>query len=108
MCMVAHSYLSADNAVIFDNGAARDACLRGDDHTFADLNVVCDLHEVVDLSAFADARLAECSAVNAGICADLNIVLDNNGADLRKFNVRVGIANVSESVRADHYAGVKD
>ena len=41
------------------------------------------MHQVVDLRAAADARLAERRAVDRGVRADLDVVLDDDAADLR-------------------------
>ena len=82
--VVAHSDLAADDAVVLDDRAAGDSGLCGDDDAFADVDVVSDLDEVVDLCAFADVRFAQGSAVDAGVRTDLDVVFDDDGADLRE------------------------
>src|SRR5205085_10869003 len=82
--VVAEADLAADDRVRLDDGAARNAGLRRDDDSLADLHVVADLHEVVNLRPAPDACLAQSAAVNARTRADLNVVFDNHGSDLRE------------------------
>lgn len=49
---------------------------------FPDDGVVTDLDEVVDFGAFADDGFAEACAVDGGVCADLDIIADDDDADL--------------------------
>jgi len=44
---------------------------------------VRDVHEVVELRPAADARRAESPAIDGAVRADLDVVLDDDGADLR-------------------------
>ncbi len=99
--MVAHSDLSADNAVVFDYRAAGNSGLRSNHDALADLDVMSDLDEIIDFRSRADARFAERAAVDAGICADFDPVFDNDRADLRKFYVTVStVADKTETVSA--------
>ena len=101
--MIAHSDLSADHAIVFDDGRAGNAGLRGNDDALADLDVVRDLNEIVNFRAFADASFAECAAINAGVRADFHIVFDYHRSDLRKFYIAVrAVAHIAETVRAYH------
>ncbi len=107
--VIAYSDLSADHAIVFDNCASRNSCLCGDNDSFADLDVVRDLHEIVNLCSFADSSFAECAAVNTGICADLDIIFDDNRADLREFHITVRtVADIAETVRTDDNAGMQN
>ena len=58
-------------------------------------DVVADLHEVVDLGAGADPRLAHRGAVDGGVGADLDVVLDHHRADLRHLDVRPSASRVN-------------
>ena len=42
-----------------------------------------DLHEIVDLGALADHGVADRAAVDRGVGADLDVVLDDDAPDLR-------------------------
>ena len=57
--------------------------MAGDHAAAADADIVGDLHEIVDLGAFADDRVGHRAAIDRGVGADLDIVLDDDAADLR-------------------------
>ena len=66
---------------------ARDADL-GDQHAMpADLHIVADLDQIIDLAAFADHRVAQRAAVDGGAGADLDTVLDDDAAQLRNLDM---------------------
>ena len=46
-----------------------------------------DLHEIVDLGAFADHRIACSAAVDGRVGINFDVVLDNGAFDLRNFLV---------------------
>ena len=48
-------------------------------------DVVRDLHEIVDLGALADDGVAGRAAVDRGVGADLDVVLNDDAAGLRDF-----------------------
>ena len=50
-------------------------------------HIVGDLDEIVDLGALADHGVADRAAVDGGVGADLDIVLDDDAADLRNLVV---------------------
>lgn len=101
------SNLAAKNGIIPDFCAAGNADLRNEQRSFADFDIVRNLHEVVDFSPFADYRLVEARPVNASICPDFNIVADNNLADLRNFDVHAVYKFISIPVGANHGAGLQ-
>src|SRR5262245_11556733 len=106
--MIAHANLAPDDALVFNSSAARDTGLGSDDDTFADLHVMSDLNESVDLCAFADAGRAESSSVDTSIGADLNIVLNHDRSDLREYYVRIFAADITKSVSPDNNSCMKD
>ena len=73
---------------------------------FADFDVVRDLHEVVDLGAFANDRWAQRTAVNRHVRADFHVVADDDVADLRHLAVNAAVLHITETVRANHRAGM--
>src|SRR6201999_1260717 len=93
--------LAADNHVIFDRRATRDPGLRANDTVFTYDHVVRDLHQIIDLGAFADFRDAETRAIERRICADLHVVLDHHGSDLRYFFVTPGNELVTKAIGTD-------
>jgi hypothetical protein len=64
-----------------------------------------DHHEVVDLGAGLDARLADCRAIDRRVGAQLDVVFDDDAGDLRDLLVRaVATAHEAIAVAADHDA----
>ena len=80
--------------------AAGDADLRGEQHPLPDGHAVGDLHQVVDLRAGADARLADGRPIDRRVRADLHVVFDDDVGALRNLQVRaVGLLARSRSRR---------
>ena len=98
--------LSGEHDIISQLRAAGDADLRDQQAAFADFHVVRDLHEVINLRAFADDRRAERAAVNRHVRADFHVVADDDVADLRHFAVNAAVLHVTKTVRTNHRAGV--
>ena len=71
-------------------------------------DVVGDLHEVIDLGALADHRVAAGAAIDRGVGADLDIVLDDDPADLRHLQVPAGPHGEAETVLAEAGARMDD
>jgi hypothetical protein len=72
----------------------------------ADGYIVTYLNQVIDLHVRRNARGTERAAIDCRVAADLNIVANFNGTDLRKLPMAAFAENVSESVASDHYAGM--
>src|SRR6266700_1738946 len=72
----------------------------------ANLDVVADMHQIVELHAFRDARVVQRAAVDGAVRADLDIVANLYNSRLRKFPVAAFAECVAKSVRAQHRAGV--
>ena len=88
--------------------AAGDADLRGQQHAAADRDAVRDLHEVVDLRAGADPRLADRRPIDRRVGADLDVVFDDDVGVLRDLQVRaVRLPREAEAVAADDGAVVQ-
>src|SRR5690606_11653450 len=74
----------------------------------ADPHVVSDLDEIVDLGAFPDDRVGQRASVDRGIRADLDIVLDDDPADLRDL-LRPGTPRgKAEAVLSDPHTRMND
>src|SRR5438309_446835 len=87
-----------------DPGRPRDSHLGHDDRVLTDLDVVADLHQVVDLGPAADDRLPERGAVDRRVRPDFDVVLDQHRAHLRDLPVRFAVEGVAEAVGANHCA----
>ena len=53
----------------------------------ADLHIVADLDQIIDLGAFADHGVAQSAAIDGGGGADLDPVLDDDAAQLGDFRM---------------------
>src|SRR4029077_15945665 len=74
---------------------------------YANLHVVPDVDEVVELDALGDTRVVQRAAIDGGVCADLYVVADLHDAHLRKFPVSAIAVNVAESIRPNPCARMK-
>src|SRR5579863_10014667 len=111
--------LREDERELADFEVARDSRLPGCDDADADLrtsgdsdltaqrgvlthlDVVPDLHEIVDLRAAADDGRAGDGSVDARAGADLDAIADDYVADLRDLDLFCADAHVTEPVGAD-------
>src|SRR3954462_7698278 len=99
--MIAHTYLAANYRIILDNGAATDAGLCGNDDALANVHIVGDLYQVIDFGAVTDTCPAERTTVYTGVSADFDIILNHDGANLRKLDIPFVCSDITEPVRAD-------
>ena len=104
--MTGETDLSAENHVVAQFGAARDASLRHDDAMLTEGDVVGDLDQVIHLGALADNGRAERATVHGHICPQLDVVADDDVADLGHLAMDAVIQNVAEAIRADDRAGM--
>ena len=103
------AHLPRQHDVVLDRRAAGDADLRGQQRPAPDRDAVRDLHEVVDLRARADARLADRGPIDRRVGADLHVVLDDQVGVLRDLGVRaVGPLDEAEAVAAEDGAVLHD
>src|SRR5262245_26929130 len=102
--MFANADLPADQALVPYEGTARDSCLRRNDRMLAHLNVVSDLNEVIEFRSTANHSSLQRTPIDAGVCTDLDIVFNNDLADLRKLHVAFAILHVTKPIGPDHRA----
>ena len=72
----------------------------------ADLVVVADHDEVIDLGPLADPGGLEGGAVDRAVRADLDVVVDFEPAGMRDLDVAAVDLAVAEAIAAQHGAGV--
>src|SRR6516162_1821897 len=99
--MVSDADLTGEHGEVADRNAARYADLRDNQAMAADRAVVSDLHEIVDLGAFADHRIAGSAAVDSSVRTDLDVVLDDDAPGLRDFLVTLRRRQIAEAVLPD-------
>jgi hypothetical protein len=74
--MARDAHLSAHLNAISDFATSRDASLCNNYAAFSNLHVVPDLYEIINPRAGANHGVWPSSAVNCGICANLDIVVN--------------------------------
>ena len=67
-----------------------------------------DLNQVVDLGSLADDRVADGAAIDRGLSPDLDVVLDDDAADLRDLGVAARPQHVAEPILPDAATRVDD
>src|SRR5579884_3505353 len=82
--LLSSAHLSSDDCVVFDNDAACESGLGRDYDMLTDLTIVGNVYKVIQLGTGTDHRHSQCGAVDAAVCAYLNIVFDSHRAHLRK------------------------
>src|SRR5581483_10666593 len=92
--------LTADHGVVSDCDAAGKTSLRSDHYVSADIAVVRDVNQIVQLGALTNARDSEGSAVYATVRANLHVVFDFDSSDLRKFFIAIIGKREAEAIRA--------
>src|SRR2546425_5743212 len=89
-------------------GRAGNSDLGHDDAMLADLHVVADLDEIVDLGAAPDHRLPQHRTIDGRVGADLHVVLDHHRSQLGDLAVAVAVPGITEPLVAHDGAGVND
>src|SRR5690606_1574343 len=70
------------------------------------LDVMADLHLVVDLHAIGNDRVAQRSAINAGVRADLDIIADLHTTQLLNLDPAPALIGKAKAVAADDRTGL--
>src|SRR5690349_6823179 len=79
--------LAAHDDKVTQLGRPCDADLANDHAMSSDDDVVPDLHQIINFGALADDRVVQGAPVDGRIGPDLDVVLDDDAADLRHFEV---------------------
>ncbi len=82
--------------------------MTADDDIPTDDIVMAQLHQIIYFSACANAGSAQRAAIDTGIGADFNMIVNLDMADMRHFNVLIIAKFVAETVCADDGAGMKN
>src|SRR5262245_35341594 len=104
----ANANLAAENRPGADRRTPRNSRLSCNDGVFADDHVVANLNQIVQLGASFNDGCLERAAIDARVCADLDVVLDDDFADLREFDVASAVLDEAEPVGSDDGAGMDD
>src|SRR4051812_2702741 len=107
--MATYTHLPAEDHVVADRRAAGHADLRRHQHVATNRDAVRDLHQIVDFRSRADARLTDGGSIDRRIRAELHVVFDHDGRDLRNLLVRaVAPTDEAVAVAPDHDAVLQD
>src|SRR6516164_1010080 len=104
--MTNNANLAAQGHEIAKLGATGNTGLCDDDAMSSNHHVVPNLYEIINLRALTDDRIAQGPAVDRRICADFNVILDDDAPDLGHFLVSSPPHGEAESVLADRGAGM--
>ena len=99
---------AAEHDEVSQYGTPRYADLPGNQAVSSDADVVCYLHEVVDLGAFADDGITGRTAVDGGVGAYFYVVLDDDPAALRNLHVAGCRWKIAEAVLTNPRTGMDD
>src|SRR5258706_12383692 len=99
---------AAKGAMAPDVGAAGDTDAAGHRGMRADARVVADLDLIVELHALLDDGVVERTAVDRGVGTDLDIVADAHRADLRDLDPAPVVVGDAKAVGADHRPRMDD
>ena len=106
--VVHHSDLPCQSNILPQLRAPGDTRLGRHDRVLADDHVVGNLNEVIDLCAPADDGLTEGRSIDGRVCANLDIVFDDDDAGLRNFDPCLAASGIAESITADDHTRVQD
>src|SRR5262245_17821648 len=100
--------LSSDNTLRTQRRTARNARLCCDDRVLANLNVMCDLDQVIQLRATPYDRGLQRTTIDAGVRSNFHIIFNNDFPDLRKFHVGFAVLDETKSVGTDDRTRMDD
>ena len=106
--MIRYTDLTAHHHMVADSYATGEPALSGDDAVPANGDVVCNVHEIVDLCSFANDGVVATTPVDRGSSADFHVVVNDDAAELRNFKMSFRVGKISEAVLANPAAGVED
>src|SRR5713101_5358460 len=106
--VIVDAYPRPEHDEIADRHAPRDAGLGHQDAMAADHDIVADLNQIVDFGALADDRIAIGAAVDRGPRPDLDVVLQDDAADLRHFEMAAPAHHITEPVLSDAASRMND
>ena len=101
MTMIGNSTLPAEHDKIAQRGAAGYSRLRNNHAMPAYMDVVPNLHEIINLRSLADDGIAQRAAIDRDAGANFHLVLHDHAAELRNLDVAMPVAGKAETRLAD-------
>src|SRR3954454_15904788 len=74
----------------------------------ANNHVVADLAEIINFGSLADHGVAHSTPVNLGPRSNLDVVVNDDAAELWDLGVPLGVSYIAETILADMAAGMDD
>jgi hypothetical protein len=106
--MTRRTGLSHDDRSATHDRAPGKTRLGHDQGVFANIAVMSDLDEIVDLRAASNPGLVQGRAIDGRVRADFDIVFDDDATTLSHRDGTTGfVRHVAEAVRAEHDSGLK-
>src|SRR5262245_26022951 len=106
--VISHAGLTTHDDTVLHRGATRDSDLAGEQAVTSDRDVVRDLHQIVDLGPLPDHGVTNGPAIDGGVGADLDVVLDDDARNLRNLVRPARAAHKAEAILANGAARVDD
>ena len=106
--MIGYSNTATELNAVAESHGARQADIACDHAATAYIGIVGNLDEIVDLGALADDGVGQGAAIDRGIGADLDVVLDDHPPDMRQPLGRAGSGHETKTLLADLGTAVDD
>jgi hypothetical protein len=106
--VIAESDLTTDHGLIFNYYTSTDSCLCRNHNALANVAVMSYMDHVVELRTTTNSSTTKRCAIDTRMGADLHVVFNYNGSDLRELVIAHFVAHVSKAIRADANASVKN
>ena len=100
--------MATDHHVTADGCTTGDANLRNQDAVLSHCDIVGNLDEIVDFGALFDEGLTECRTVDRYIRSQLNVIFNDDTAELGDLMVSALMLHVSEPVGSNYGSTVHD
>ena len=104
--VISDADLSSHHDAILDARAPGNADLSANHAATPEMDVVRDMHQIIENSACANHSVARCSAVYGAVGPDLNIILDDDATELKHARKAIRSGHKAEALRPDRYTGL--
>jgi hypothetical protein len=98
--------LACKNGVRANFATAANGILSDYNAMFVDDDIVGDLYQVINLGASADFGVSERAPIDSAVGPNLDVIFDDDSANLWDFPMVILIENIAKSIRSDHGSGV--
>src|SRR5262245_28013447 len=106
--VISDAGLTTHDDTVLDRGATRDSDLAGEQAVTSNRHVVRDLHQIVDLGSLPDHGVTNGPAIDSGVGADFDIVLDNDAPNLRHLVGSARAWHIAKAILANRAARMDD